>query len=56
MIEVSKILHGYHDNINKIYLLLYIDVANKYKLYQKSVKYDLGKYFFTNRVVSLIME
>jgi len=37
-------------------LLPHIDVAtrgNKYKLYQSSVKYDLRKHFFTNRLVSL---
>jgi len=56
MIEVFEILHGYYDNINNISLLLHIDVAtrgDKYKLYQSSVKYVLGKHFFTNRVVSL---
>jgi len=56
MIEVFKILHGYYNNINNIALLPHIDVAtrgNKYKLYQSSVKYDLRKHFFTNRVVSL---
>jgi len=56
IIEVFKILHGYYNNINKISLLPHIDVdtrGNKYKLYQRSVKYDLRKHFFTNRVVSL---
>jgi len=56
MIEVLKVLHGYYDNINNIYLLSHVDVAtrgNKYKLYQSSVKYDLKKHFFTSRVVSL---
>jgi len=57
MIEVFKILHGYYDdNINNISLLPHIDVAtrgNKYKLHQSSIKYDLRKHFFTNRVVSL---
>jgi len=28
-------------------------MGNKYKLYQNSVKYDLSKHFFTNRVVFL---
>jgi len=53
---VFKILHGYYNNINNISLVPHIDVAtrgNKYKLYQISVKYDLRKHFFTNRVVSL---
>jgi len=56
MIEVFKILYGYYTNINNISLLPHTDVAtrgNKYKLYQSSVKYDLRKHFFTNRVVSL---
>jgi len=38
------------------YLLPHVDVAKrgkKYKLYQSSVKYDLRKHFFTNRVMSL---
>jgi len=49
-------LHGYYYNINNISLLPHVDVAtrgNKYKLYQSYVKYDLRKYFFTNKVVSL---
>jgi ribonucleases P/MRP protein subunit RPP40 len=56
MIEVFKILHGFHDNTNNITLTLHVGVAtrgNKYKLYQGSVKYDLEKHFFTNTVVSL---
>jgi len=56
MIEVFKILHGYYNNINKISLLPDVDIAakgNKYKLYQSSVKYNLRRHFFTNRVVSL---
>jgi len=56
MIKVIKILHGYYDNINNISLLPNVDVAsrgNKYKPYQSSVKYDLRKHFFTNRVMSL---
>jgi len=56
MIEVFKIFHGYYNNINNISLFRHVDVAtrcNKYKLYQCSVKYDLRKHFFTNRVVSL---
>jgi len=56
MIEVFKTVHGNCDNINNISLLPLVDVAtsgNKYKLYQSSVKYDLRKHFFTNRVVSL---
>jgi len=56
MIEVFKILHGYYANIIYISLLPHVDVAtmgNKYKLYHSSVKYDLRKHFFTNRVVSL---
>jgi len=39
--------------INNISLLPHADVATrsiKYKLYQSSVKYDLRKHFFTNRV------
>jgi len=55
MIEVFKILHGYYNGINNISLLPHIEIAtrgNKYKLYQSSVKYDLKKHFFTNRVVS----
>jgi len=47
---------GHYDNINNFSLLPDVDVAsrgNKYKLYQSSVKYDLRKHFFTNRVVSL---
>jgi len=53
---VFKILHGYYNNSNNISLLPHVDVAtrgSKYKLYQSSVKYDLRKHFFTNRVVSL---
>jgi len=56
MIKVFKILLSYCDNINNISLLPHVDVAtrgNKYKLYQSSVKYDLRKHLFTNRVVSL---
>jgi len=55
MIEVFKILHGYYDNINNISLLPPVDVAtrgNNNILYQTSVKYDLRKHIFTNRVVS----
>jgi len=51
MIKVFKILHGFYDNINNISLLPHVDVAtrdNKYKLYQRSVKYDLRKHLFTN--------
>jgi len=56
MIEVFKILHGYYNGIGNISLLPHVNTAtrgNKYKLYQSSVKYDLRKHFFTNRVVSL---
>jgi len=56
MIAAFRILHGYYDIINNISLLPHVDVAtkgNKYKLYLSSVKYDLRKQFFTNRVVSL---
>jgi len=48
VIEVSKILHGYYDNINNISLVPHVDIAtrgNKYKLNQSSVKYDLGSTF-----------
>ena len=56
MIELFKILHGFYDNISNIILTPHVGVAtrgNKYKLCQSSVKYDLKKHFFTNRVVSL---
>jgi len=42
--------------LNNISLLPHVNTAtrgNKYKVYQRSVKYDLRKHFFTNRVVSL---
>ena len=53
MIEVFKILHGFYDNTNNITLTPHVGVAtrsNKYKLYQSSVRQDLRKPFFTNRV------
>ena len=56
MIEVFKILHGFYDNTSNINLTPHVGVAtrgNKYKLYKKSVKYDLKMHFFTNSVVSL---
>jgi len=56
MIEVFKILHGYYNGIDNISLLPHVNTVtrgNKYKLYQSSVKYDIRKHFFTNRVVSL---
>jgi len=56
MIEAFKILHGYYNGIDNISLLPHVNTAtrgNTYKLYQSSVKYDLRKHFFTNRVVSL---
>lgn len=56
MIEVFKILHGFYDNTSNITLTPHVGVAtrgNKYKLYKRSVKHDLKKHFFTNRVVSL---
>jgi len=56
MIEIFTILHGYYDNINNISLLTHVDIAtrgNTYIFYQSSVKYDLIKHFFTNKVVLL---
>jgi len=49
MIEVFKILHGYYNGPDKISLLPHVNTAkrgNKYKLYQRAVKYDLRKHFF----------
>jgi len=58
MIEVFKIVHGYYNNINNIYLLPHVDVATgvintPFKLYQSSVKYDLRKHLFTNNWCNL---
>jgi len=64
MIEDFKILHINNFSFallisqykNRFLYCAYIVVAtrgNKYKLYQSSVKCDLRKHFFTNRVVSL---
>jgi hypothetical protein len=54
MMEVFKILHGFYDNIINISFMPHVDVATKgykNKLNHRSVKYDLRKHFFTNRVV-----
>ena len=56
VIETFKILHGYYDNVANISLFPHDGFktrGNKYKLHHNLVKYDLKKYFFTNRVVSL---
>jgi len=55
LVEGSKILHDKYDNINNISDSLHFGIATKYKytLHQRSFKYDLKEYFFTNRVIAL---
>ena len=55
LIEVFKIVTSKDNNSNSI-LITHKGPAtrgNNFKLYQKHIKYDLRKYFFTNRVVAL---
>ena len=55
LIEVFKIITNKDNNSNCI-LTLHKDLVtrgNRYKLYQKHVKYDLRKYFFANRIITV---
>ena len=56
MLEVYKLVSGKYDPVFKLpFDLSNISVTrgNKFKLSQHSVKYDLRKNFFTNRVVRI---
>ena len=55
LIEVFKIITNKDNNSNCI-LTLHKDLVtrgNRYKLYQKHVNYDLRKYFFANRIITV---
>ena len=55
LIEVLKIITN-KDNHGNCTLTLHKDLVtmgNRYKLYQKHVNYDLRKYFFANRIVTI---
>ena len=56
MIEAYKIVSGKYDAVTKLDLNFNTSSAtrgNSFKLYKDRVKYDLRKYFFTNRIVDL---
>ena len=56
MIEAYKIVSGKYDAVTKLDLNFNTNSAtrgNSFKLYKDRVKYDLRKYFFTNRIVDL---
>jgi hypothetical protein len=56
MLEVYKIVHGQYDNIANISISFHSGLAtrgNVFKLKHGVFKYDLRKYFFTNRIVNL---
>ena len=56
MLEVYKIVHGQYDNIANISIIFHSGLAtrgNIFKLKHGVFKYDLRKYFFTNRIVNL---
>ena len=56
MIEVFKIVTGKYDSETVVPLELTESIrtrGNKYKLIKKQVKYDLRKFYFTNRVVDV---
>ena len=49
MLEVYKIVHGQYDNIANISISFHSGFVLKHGVF----KYDLRKYFFTNRIVNL---
>ena len=56
MIEVYKILTGKYDVETTVSFKPNSDTitrGNRYKLYQGQVKYDLRKYFFSNRIIRI---
>jgi hypothetical protein len=56
MIEVYKIITGKYDVETTVSFKPNSDTStrgNRYKLYQGQVKYDLRKYFFSNRIIRI---
>ena len=56
LIEVCKIItkKGIKSNCNLFLHKELVAGGNRYKLYQKHVDYDLRKYFFANRIITLL--